>query len=83
MCRTDLFLCAAANRNPIMAVANWTLGQPLASKPGEQYSYSDDAYALLSHIVERVRTHTGHVGAARAGTFADRRMLGRGCDGGS
>ncbi|KAI7841319.1 hypothetical protein COHA_004938 [Chlorella ohadii] len=44
----------AANRNPIMVVANWTLGQPLAAKPGEQYSYSDDAYALLSHIVERV-----------------------------
>ncbi len=47
-----------------MVVANWTLGQPLAAKPGEQYSYSDDAYALLSHIVERVRTHRGQQGQA-------------------
>lgn len=44
----------APGKSPIAVVANWTLGQPLASKPGSQYSYSDDAYALLSHIVERV-----------------------------
>lgn len=57
---------AAANQNPIKVVANWTLGQPLAAKPGEQYSYSDDAYALLSHIVERVR------GAGRGGITRER-----------
>ena len=35
-------------------MANWVLGQPLASAPGAQYSYSDDAYALLGYIVEKV-----------------------------
>lgn len=45
---------AVANKSASWVVANWTLGQALASKPGQQYSYSDDAYALLSHIIERV-----------------------------
>ena len=45
---------AVANKSASWVVANWTLGQALASKPGQQYSYSDDAYALLGHIIERV-----------------------------
>lgn len=65
----------AANQNPIKVVANWTLGQPLAAKPGEQYSYSDDAYALLSHIVERVSNQS--LGAyLQASIFAPANLTG-------
>lgn len=34
--------------------ANWTLGMPLFSPPGERFFYSNPAYWLLTAIVEKV-----------------------------
>ncbi len=37
----------------MLTLANWTLQQPLAAKPGQQYSYTNDAFWLLTYIIEK------------------------------
>ena len=39
----------------VQALANWTLQQPLAARPGERYSYTNDAFWLLSYIIEKMK----------------------------
>lgn len=39
----------------MLTLANWTLQQPLAAKPGQRYSYTNDAFWLLTYIVEKAR----------------------------
>lgn len=48
-------LCAAGQTPAVLTLANWTLQQPLAAKPGQRYSYTNDAFWLLTYIVEKAR----------------------------
>lgn len=44
----------AGQASAVLTLANWTLQQPLAAKPGQQYSYTNDAFWLLTYIIEKV-----------------------------
>lgn len=59
-CPLPLLVVPPAGKSPAAwALTNWTMGQPLASKPGEAYAYSDDAYSILTYVVEKVGTQGG------------------------
>ena len=56
-CTASTTASDAGQTPAVLTLANWTLQQPLAAKPGQQYSYTNDAFWLLTYIIEKASQH--------------------------